>query len=181
MPNLFRHLIIPRTYETLKQVQGDKLVITTQSRGEREDDEEHRMKFVSDGGCFVCGDKNPHGLKIKFQVDRQKQTIHTTFTVEPIYQGWDGVVHGGIVCTLLDEAMANLVYELGLNAIAASLEVRFKKPAPTLQPLRIDGEITEVHKKLVKAKASVAREDGAVLATATASFVRQGLEGTYSD
>ncbi|MBM4350022.1 MAG: PaaI family thioesterase [Deltaproteobacteria bacterium] len=139
------------------------------------------MKFVSDGGCFVCGEKNPHGLKIKFQVDRQKQTIHTTFTVEPIYQGWDGVVHGGIVCTLLDEAMANLVYELGLNAIAASLEVRFKKPAPTLQPLRIDGEITEVHKKLVKAKASVAREDGAVLATATASFVRQGLEGTYSD
>lgn len=148
---------------------------------ERENDKERQMKFVSDGGCFVCGEKNPHGLKIKFQVDRQKQTIHTTFTVEPIYQGWDGVVHGGIVCTLLDEAMANLVYELGLNAIAASLEVRFKKPAPTLQPLRIDGEITEVHKKLVKAKASVAREDGAVLATATASFVRQGLEGTYSD
>jgi uncharacterized protein (TIGR00369 family) len=141
---------------------------------------EEVMKFVSDGGCFVCGEKNPHGLKIKFQVDREKQNIRTTFTVEPTYQGWDGIVHGGIICALLDEAMANLVYELGLNAIAASLEVRFKRPAPTLQPLRVYGEITEVHKKLVKAKASVIREDGTVLATGMSTFVRQGLEGTYS-
>ncbi len=134
---------------------------------------EGKMEFVSNGGCFVCGQKNPQGLKIKFQVDREKQIISTTYTVEPIYQGWDGVVHGGILCTLLDEAMANLVYELGLKGIAASLEVRFKKPAPTQQPLRIHGEITEVHKKLVKAKASISTEDGTVLATGTASFVRQ--------
>lgn len=131
------------------------------------------MEFVSDGGCFVCGQKNPQGLKIKFQVDREKQTIATTYTVDPIYQGWNGVVHGGILCTLLDEAMANLVYELGLNGIAASLEVRFKKPAPTLQPLHIYGEITEIHKKLVRAKASITKEDGTVVATGTASFVRQ--------
>jgi uncharacterized protein (TIGR00369 family) len=132
------------------------------------------MKFVSDGGCFACGEKNPHGLKMKFQVDREKQAIHTVFTVDPAYQGWDGVVHGGIISTLLDEAMANLVYHLGYNAIAASLEVRFKQPAPILKPLLIQGEITEVHKKLVKAKASLKEEDGALLATATSSFVRQG-------
>ncbi len=140
----------------------------------REAPQEAEMKFVSNGGCFVCGEKNPYGLKIKFQVDRQKQNIETTFTVNPTYQGWDGIVHGGILCTLLDEAMANLVYELGLNGIAASLEVRFKKPAPTLQPLRIYGEITEVHKKLVKAKAHISKEDGTVLATGMATFVRQG-------
>lgn len=137
---------------------------------------EEGMEFVSNGGCFVCGQKNPHGLKISFQVDREKQNITTIYTVDSIYQGWDGVVHGGILCTLLDEAMANLVYELGLDGIAASLEVRFKKPAPTLQPLRIYGEITEVHKKLVKAKASVTKEDGTVLATGIASFVRQARQ-----
>lgn len=133
------------------------------------------MEFVSEGHCFVCGEKNPKGLKIKFYVDREKQAIHTVYSVDPAYQGWDGVVHGGILSTLLDEAMANLVYALGLNAIVASLEVRFKRPAPVLQPLVIDGQITEVHKKLVKAKASIAREDGTVLATGMASFVRQGL------
>ncbi len=132
------------------------------------------MEFVSNGYCFACGDKNPHGLKMKFQVDPEKQTIHTEFTVEPIYQGWDGVVHGGIISTLLDEAMANLVYQMGYNAIAASLEVRFKKPAPILEPLLIQGEITEVHKKLVKAKASLQSKDGTLLATASSSFVRQG-------
>ncbi len=132
------------------------------------------MKFVSEGHCFACGEENPHGLKMKFKVDREKQAIHTVFTVEPTYQGWDGVVHGGIISTLLDEAMANLVYYLGYNAIAASLEVRFKQPAPILQPLLVQGEITEVHKKLVKAKASLKKEDGTLLATATSSFVRQG-------
>lgn len=132
------------------------------------------MKFVSEGHCFACGEKNPHGLKMKFQVDREKQAIHTVFTVEPTYQGWDGVVHGGIISTLLDEAMANLVYHLGYNAIVASLEVRFKQPTPILQPLLIQGEIIEVHKKLVKAKASLKKEDGTLLATATSSFVRQG-------
>lgn len=139
-----------------------------------ENNMEEAMKFVSDGYCFACGDKNPHGLKMKFQIDREKQAIHTIFTVEPTYQGWDGVVHGGIISTLLDETMANLVYHLGFNAIAASLEVRFKQPAPILEPLLIQGEITEVHKKLVRAKASVAKEDGTVLATGISSFVRQG-------
>jgi len=129
---------------------------------------EESMEFVSNGYCFACGEKNPHGLKMKFQVDPEKQTIQTEFTVEPIYQGWDGVVHGGIISTLLDETMANLVYHLGFKGIAASLEVRFKHRA-----LQITGEITEVHKKLVKAKASLKKEDGTLLATATSSFVRQ--------
>ncbi len=131
------------------------------------------MEFVAEGGCFVCGEKNPQGLKIKFKVDLEKQQIMATYTVPPTYQGWEGVVHGGILSTLLDEAMANLVYELGLEGIVASLEVRFKKPAPVLQPLRIFGEITEVHKKLVKARANISKEDGTILATAIASFVRQ--------
>lgn len=131
------------------------------------------MKFVSDGGCFACGEKNPHGLKMKFEIDREKRNIHTTFTVEPTYQGWEGIVHGGIICTLLDEAMANLVYQLGFNAIVASIEVRFKHPAPILKPLVISGEITEIHKKLLKAKASLATEDGKVLATGMSTFIKQ--------
>lgn len=134
------------------------------------------MEFVAAGSCFVCGEKNPQGLKIKFHVDRAKQSISTTYTVPSIYQGWEGVVHGGILCTLLDEAMANLVYHLGLDGIVAAMEVRFKKPAPVLQPLQIYGEITEIHKKLVKAKARISKEDGTELATATATFVRQNRQ-----
>jgi len=131
------------------------------------------MKFKTDGNCFVCGAKNPNGLKLSFEIDKEEQTLKTTFVASPTFQGWDGIVHGGIISTLLDEAMAKLVYELGFQAVTASLEIRFKKPAPILEPLRIDGTISEVSKRLIRAKAHVAREDGTILATGISTFLRQ--------
>ena len=132
------------------------------------------MKFEAYGNCFVCGEKNPGGLRLRFEIDREKQTLKTTFTANPIFQGYDGIVHGGIVSTLLDEAMAKLAYELGYQAITASLEVRFKRPAPILEPLFVYGEITGVNKRLVKARGSITKKDGTLLAEGTSSLFRQG-------
>ena len=131
------------------------------------------MKFESYGNCFVCGVNNPNGLRLRFEIDREKQTLRTTFLAGPTFQGWDGIVHGGIICTLLDEAMAKLVYELGYPAVTASLEVKFKKPAPILETLFVYGEITEVSKRLVKARARVSKEDGTLLAEGKSTLVRQ--------
>ncbi len=131
------------------------------------------MKFETEGNCFVCGLKNPNGLKLNFEIDREKQTLKTTFVASPTFQGWDGIVHGGIISTLLDEAMAKLVHELGFESVTASLEIRFKKPAPILEPLRVYGTLTEVGKRLIRAKAHVAKDDGTVLATGTSTFLRQ--------
>jgi uncharacterized protein (TIGR00369 family) len=135
---------------------------------------EKHAKLVTYGNCFVCGEKNPGGLRLNFQIDQEKQTLRTTFVPGPVYQGYDGIVHGGILSTLLDEAMAKLSYELGYNAVTASLEIRFKKPAPILEPLLVYGEITEVKGKIVRAKASITREDGTVLAVGTSTLMRQG-------
>ncbi len=135
---------------------------------------EKHEKLVTYGNCFVCGEKNPGGLRLTFQIDEKKQTLRTSFTPSPVYQGYDGIVHGGILSTLLDEAMAKLSYELGYNAVTASLEIRFKKPAPILEPLFVYGEITDVKGKLVRAKASISKEDGTVLAVATSTLMRQG-------
>jgi uncharacterized protein (TIGR00369 family) len=131
------------------------------------------MKLETNGNCFVCGKNNPNGLRLSFEIDKEKQTLKTTFVASPTYQGWDGVVHGGILSTLLDEAMANLVYELGYQAVTASIEIRFKKPAPILEPLLVYGEVTEVSKRLIRAKAHIAQEDGAILATGASTFMRQ--------
>ena len=131
------------------------------------------MKLESSGNCFVCGKNNPNGLHLSFEVNKEKQTLKTTFVASPTYQGWDGIVHGGILSTLLDEAMANLVYELGYQAVTASIEIRFKKPAPILKPLLVYGELTEVSKRLIRAKAHIAQEDGAILATGTSTFMKQ--------
>jgi uncharacterized protein (TIGR00369 family) len=131
------------------------------------------MKLESNGNCFVCGKNNPNGLRLSFEIDKEKQTLKTTFVASPTYQGWDGIVHGGILSTLLDEAMANLVYELGYHAVTASIEIRFKKPAPILEPLLVYGELTEVSKRLIRAKAHIAQEDGTILATGTSTFMKQ--------
>ncbi len=133
------------------------------------------MKFETYGNCFVCGENNPNGLRLSFEIDKEKQTLRTTFIASPTFQGWDGIVHGGIISTLLDEAMAKLVFELGHRAVTASLEVKFKKPVPILEPLHVYGEIAEVNKRLLRAKAHVAKEDGTILATGTSTFLKQTL------
>ncbi|MEW6376528.1 MAG: PaaI family thioesterase [Thermodesulfobacteriota bacterium] len=134
------------------------------------------MKFESYGKCFVCGENNPDGLRLSFEIDKEKKTLKTIFVASPTFQGWDGIVHGGMISTLLDEAMAKLVYELGYQAVTAFLEVKFKKPAPILEPLHVHGELTEVSKRLIKAKAYVAREDGTILATGTSAFLKQSAK-----
>jgi len=133
------------------------------------------MKFESYGNCFVCGENNPSGLRLNFEIDKVNKTLKTTFVAGPVFQGYDGVVHGGIISTLLDEAMAKLCYELGYNTVTASLEIRFKKAAPILEPLLVYGEITEVNQRLVKARARVTKEDGTILAVATSTLLKQRL------
>jgi uncharacterized protein (TIGR00369 family) len=131
------------------------------------------MKLESSGNCFVCGKNNPNGLRLSFEIDKEKKTLKTTFVASPTYQGWDGVVHGGILSTLLDEAMANLIHELGYQAITAAIEIRFKKPAPILKPLLVYGEVIELSKRLIRAKAHIAQEDGTILATGKSTFMKQ--------
>ncbi len=130
------------------------------------------MKFETYGNCFACGENNPGGLRLNFEIDKEHQTLKTTFVAGPTFQGWDGIVHGGIICTLLDEAMAKLVYELGYQALTASLEVKFKKPAPILEPLLVYGEITEVSKRLIKARAWVIKEDRTLLAEGKSTLMK---------
>lgn len=138
------------------------------------------MKFETFGNCFVCGENNPNGLRLSFEIDRERQTLKSTFIASPTFQGWEGIVHGGIISTLLDEATAKLIYELGYQAVTASLEIRFKKPAPILEPLSIYGEITEVSKRLVRAKAHVAKKDGTILATGISTCLKQSLAKVFS-
>ncbi|MGQ9508117.1 MAG: PaaI family thioesterase [Thermodesulfobacteriota bacterium] len=130
------------------------------------------MEFETNGNCFVCGEKNPDGLHLHFEIDREKQTLKTMFQASPTYQGWDGLVHGGIIATLLDEAMAKLSYELGYDTVTASLEIKFKKPAPILEPLEVYGEILEVRKRWVRAKATIKAKDGTILAEGRSTLIR---------
>jgi len=69
-----------------------------------------------------------------------------------------------------------LIYELGYQAVTASLEIKFKKPAPILESLSVYGEVTEVSKRLIRAKAYVAKENGTILATGTSTSLKQSFK-----
>jgi len=115
------------------------------------------QKLQDNQKCFVCGKKNPAGLAVDFEIDREKRSISARFTPSDIHQGFEGIVHGGILSALLDEAMAKLAFSLGLQAVTAEMTTKFKASASPGEELRVSGRITSENKKLIHAEAKIER------------------------
>ena len=124
-----------------------------------------------DHACFGCGDDNPMGLRLQFSPTDDGVTA--PFTPEPTHQGFDNVVHGGIISAVLDEAMAWATTRAGVWAVTAEISVRFKNPLEVGRPTTVTAHVSENRSKLVATAATLTRDrDGATIATATATFVR---------
>ncbi len=127
------------------------------------------VKIKTEAGfkkCFACGSENPIGLKLNFR--KEGETAMAEFFPDQYHQGWPGIVHGGLICTLLDEAMGYVTRYQGVKTITAKMEIKFSKPARSDQKLYIIGEITQKNRKLVKTRGRIELEDGSVVADATA-------------
>jgi len=96
------------------------------------------------------------------------------FTPTSRYEGYSGYTHGGIISTLLDEVMAWAAKSLGIKTMTAELAVRFKEPVPIDKPIKIEGKITDIRKKLLYGESRIYDEKNKVLATATGKLV--GME-----
>lgn len=129
------------------------------------------MHLEDDGMCYACGKKNEKGLHLEFSFFKQEKSVETTFLPSVLHQGWKGVVHGGIIATIMDEAMAKLVHFLGYHALTASLDVRFKDVAKTRESLTVSAEVTKITKRLIFTKAVAHRGDGKVIAEARAKLM----------
>lgn len=116
--------------------------------------------------CFACGPKNPFGLKLSFR--EQDDTYLSEFIGQQQHQGYDGILHGGIVSTLLDEIMARYLYAKGMTAVTARLEVRFNKPTPIGVPLLLKGRITKNKGRIYETEGTIELPDGTVTAQGTA-------------
>ncbi len=120
--------------------------------------------------CFVCGLENPIGLKMAFYEDALGRVI-ARFTPDTEHEGYPGVVHGGIVTALLDEALSRAAIAKGRWVVTARLNIRFRRPTPTAMPLTVIGEIVECKKRTVEARASIVLANGQISAQATGTFV----------
>jgi uncharacterized protein (TIGR00369 family) len=130
------------------------------------------MELTWGDDCFVCGPENGEGLQLRFSVDEAERTIETLWVPREAHHGYTGVVHGGLVATVLDEAVGKLALCLGMPAVTADLSVRFLRPVPTRRPLRVRGRITEVKPRLLVGTAEAVLEDGTLAARAEARLMR---------
>jgi uncharacterized protein (TIGR00369 family) len=121
---------------------------------------------LNEGFCFGCGCNNPIGLKLKFV--REGDTVKTEFTPDKMYQGWPGLLHGGILACLLDEAMSNAAYTTGSTCLTASITIRQRQPIKVATPLVVTARVTRHNKRLIETEGRVCLHDGTVVAESTA-------------
>jgi uncharacterized protein (TIGR00369 family) len=130
------------------------------------------MKELKDNNrCYVCGKLNPLGLGVDFEIDARERSLRARFTPSPDHQGFEDIVHGGIICALRDEAMAKLAFSLGLKIVTAEMTVKFKTPAAPGQELFISGRLIDESKRLVLAEAKIERGP-TVIAEATGKLLK---------
>lgn len=118
--------------------------------------------------CFGCGEENPIGLKLK--VEREGKTVRAEFIPNKHHQGWTGIVHGGIITALLDEAMGYASLSQNVCCVTAKMQTRLRRPALIDVPLIITGEVTKNERKLIETKATISLKDGTLIAESTGTM-----------
>ncbi len=124
-------------------------------------------KQPSSHHCFVCGRKSPVGLKMDFYSTGPGE-VTAEYTVPEIYQGYPGVVHGGIVAAMLDETAGRTVMADGETRffVTLKMEIKYRKTIPTETPLQIIGRLTSSRGRRATAQGQVLLPDGKVAAQA---------------
>jgi len=121
--------------------------------------------------CFVCGESNPLGLKLRFQTDGRK--VRTRFTPRSEHVGFRDVVHGGLAATVLDEIMVwACAVATRRFAYCAEFTVRFLNPLRPGEEVTVTAELLANRKdRLYEAQARIVRPDGSIAAEATGKYL----------
>ena len=128
---------------------------------------------VAPHGCFVCGDRNDHGLHVALRVGGGRAWTELVLTAR--HEGWAGVVHGGIIAALLDELMGWALFQQDGWGVTAQLGVRYKAPVAVGQRVRVEGWVTDVHRRIFHTAGHVLdAASGDVLCTGEATYVAVG-------
>jgi len=116
--------------------------------------------------CFGCGKNNPCGLKLKFKWDGK--TARAEFTPNQFHQGFSGIIHGGIITTILDEAMGHAAYNEGIKCVTGAMQTKFKRPLSIDEPIIVTAWLTRNARRFVETEAKVTLMDGTPVAECTA-------------
>jgi acyl-coenzyme A thioesterase PaaI-like protein len=121
-------------------------------------------------GCFACGELNEAGLHLKLHLTFGR--CRTELEIPRRFEGWEGIIHGGILCTILDEVMAWALVACDNWGVTARMSVDFKRPVVVGQRIRAEGWLTESRRRIQTTAARLVDADtGVELATAQATYV----------
>jgi uncharacterized protein (TIGR00369 family) len=120
--------------------------------------------------CFACGELNEHGLRLVLHAD--ETGCRTELVLDPRFEGWDGVAHGGILCTILDEVMAWAVIGRDVWGVTARMTVDFRRPVFVGRALRAEGTVVEAGRRLFRTEGRIFdASTGEVLASSSGTYV----------
>ncbi len=147
---------------------GQRSIIAL-SANERQHGSDQRLsiKQPNSAFCFVCGVENPVGLRLEFFESGPDEVV-ATWTPSKAYEGFPGVLHGGIVASVLDEVGGRVVMigDHTLFMMTAKMDVKYRRPTPIGQPLRVVGRLLKRRGRLALAHAAILLDDGTVTAEA---------------
>jgi uncharacterized protein (TIGR00369 family) len=125
-----------------------------------------KEKQPTSKNCFVCGRENPTGLKLDFYMVNEGET-RTSFSLPDNYEGYPGMLHGGIIAAILDETGGRaLMTDPDRFFVTAQLNIRYRKPVPIETPLIATGIAGEAVGRVAKARSVIEDGDGVLLAEA---------------
>ena len=169
------HLFVPKE-------EREKSLQEQESNTEHLEEIQSVLPLFTENSTFVTGychevsgtrsTGNPWGVRGVPEINEDGAKVTIEYTPPAHFGGWANVLHGGVISTLLDEAIALVGMASFRNAaFTASLEIRFRNPAPTCTKLIISADRTKMSRKLINVDASLALEDGTVCATGIGKVV----------
>jgi uncharacterized protein (TIGR00369 family) len=125
---------------------------------------------IAPHNCFACGTLNAHGLQLYLHAGDGR--CWTEIVLAERFEGWEGIAHGGIVSTILDEVMAWALIETDAWGVTVRMSAEFRRPVPIGVPLRAEGWVVDTRRRLMKTEARLLdATDGTQLATAAGTNV----------
>jgi uncharacterized protein (TIGR00369 family) len=121
--------------------------------------------------CFGCGRDNPEGMRLKFFLDENRRRCIGRFRLPKRYVGPPGHAHGGVIATILDEAMGKVNKLRHVVAMTRSMEVEYLKPVPLGKPITVEGYELRVQGRKHTNVAEIRNAKGELLARSTGLFI----------
>lgn len=119
--------------------------------------------------CFACGEDNPIGLKLKFQASNGRAQAQVNLSEN--YQGYNGIIHGGIISTILDESMVYAISSKGYKRVLTTeLTVKFHRPMRMRKPYEVIAEVISTENGWGEAISRITTPSGLLIAEAKGKF-----------